>query len=1380
MSDYQGNIIIKNPATPTGPSAYGSAPGMWSLNEVAYWIKQGVWPNPAITPDTYFPYVSLLLSTTSLGNANNNLFVDSSGAFNPISRNGNPTQGSFSPYSTSWSNYFDGSGDYLSIPYSVTTTEWWTQNFTMEMWVFNNTNAASGTNAVALQLAHGVFDAASTYWAFGTNASGQVDFYYYNGSATRVTSSTAASRNTWNHIAMVYTHSTGNISLYLNGVSVASATKVGTPQNSNTNTVNIGVAQNTYYNGYISNLRILDGTALYTSNFTPPTSPLTAITNTALLTCQSNRFRDVSTNNFTVTPIGDTRVTDFGPFSPAYPGASYNQSDITNWSTYFNGSSTYLQAPNNSAFAFGTGDFTVEMWVYFTDTGGTNKPIFDTGVSTNTGRLLIRQGDNGSAANVVNAYLSGTTAGSPTFNFNEWTHVAVVRSSGTLKIYINGVGGTGVSATANLTETAGILGKFYDVGIYFSGSMSNVRAVKGTAVYTSNFTPPTTNLTAISGTSLLTCQNAAFTDNSPNNFIITPNGTPTVTGNSPFNTVGYWSNYFNGGTDRLQVPVTSNMYLGTTYTIEAWAYYNSSSYGARPIFSECEPFQGGFAGLTLTLNTSGQLVAEYRPATSGAVTTITGPTVVPNTWFHIALVSNSSSAKLYVNGTQVGSTTTFGDYPSAKTSFVAVGSWGHGWNDPGIPAAAWIGYISNLRVVKGVAVYTSNFTPPTAPLTAISGTVLLTCQNGRFIDNSSVNNTLTPVSTVAVQSFDPFYTGTTTSSGGSIYFDGSGDTVSAPTLPIFNIGSADASVEMWVYSFNANNVSLNGQNGGPYSTIRLLQYGGVYAFTINNDTVRSTSVSIAKNSWMHLAVTITGGVARMFVNGVLQFYGTGFGSVNTNAYPYYIGGEEGIADFLSGYVSDFRFNIGAIPTSYQTSSTSTGTTVFTPPTSPLTATRNTVLLVNGMNAGIYDATTINDMETVGNAQVRYPSPFAPADYWAGWFDGNGDYLLSPSNSAFALGTGDYTVECWIYATSTPSDAGIYEGRSTGSATDGFTLTAFSGSVIRVWSGGALISSSGTSYVGQWTHVAVTRASGTTTLWINGVSQGTSSTSYNSTNSDAVVGGGRYSAGSSVNSFFPGYISNFRIVKGTAVYTSTFTPSTTPLTAIANTSLLTCQNKTFIDNSTNAFTLTAFGNAAAGAIGPFINTGGTSTYFDGSGDNLFMPSSPSMNCGSGNWTVEGWVSTLTRTTNYPLIFGNNRGSFTTDALAITASNADSSPSYLDKFVFAWGSAGFSSPSAGTSALLVSNVTNSNGVWYHLAIVRNGTSIKMYRNGTEVASATVSSGATFNWGFNGSLAGGGNWDGAQGNWNGYLDDFRVTNGVARYTANFTPPTQPFVTY
>ena len=137
----------------------------------------------------------------------------------------------------------------------------------------------------------------------------------------------------------------------------------------------------------------------------------------------------------------------------------------------------------------------------------------------------------------------------------------------------------------------------------------------------------------------------------------------------------------------------------------------------------------------------------------------------------------------------------------------------------------------------------------------------------------------------------------------------------------------------------------------------------------------------------------------------------------------------------------------------------------------------------------------------------------------------------------------------------------------------------------------------------------------------------------------------------------------------------------------------------------------------------------------------------------------------RTTNYPLIFGNNRGSWTTDALALTASNSDSA-SYNDKFVFAWNNAGFSSPSAGTSQLLVANVTNSTGTWYHFAVVRDSsTSIKMFRDGTQVANATISSAATFNWGYNGTLVGGGNWDGANGYFNGYIDDLRITKGVAQ---------------
>lgn len=214
--------------------------------------------------------------------------------------------------------------------------------------------------------------------------------------------------------------------------------------------------------------------------------------------------------------------------------------------------------------------------------------------------------------------------------------------------------------------------------------------------------------------------------------------------------------------------------------------------------------------------------------------------------------------------------------------------------------------------------------------------------------------------------------------------------------------------------------------------------------------------------------------------------------------------------------------------------------------------------------------------------------------------------------------------------------------------------------------------------------------------------------------------------------------------------------------------------TTIVDSKGINSVSAIGNARVSTAVKKFGTG--SVLFDGNGDYLSVPSNSVFNFGTGNWTIEMWVYITSRTNNYPLLLGNNRGAWTTDAVAITNSNADNA-SFNDKFCFAWNNGGFISPSAGTSQLLVANVTNSTGTWYHFAVVRNGTSIKMYRNGTEIASATVSSGAAFDFGYNGTLIGGGNWDGSGSYYDGYLDDIRVTKGVARYTANFTPPTTAF---
>ena len=245
------------------------------------------------------------------------------------------------------------------------------------------------------------------------------------------------------------------------------------------------------------------------------------------------------------------------------------------------------------------------------------------------------------------------------------------------------------------------------------------------------------------------------------------------------------------------------------------------------------------------------------------------------------------------------------------------------------------------------------------------------------------------------------------------------------------------------------------------------------------------------------------------------------------------GNWDGAGSYYNGYISNLRLVKG----------TAVYTAAFTPPSSPVTSITNTSLLLNATNAAIFDNSMKNDLETVGNAQISTSVKKFGTGSMA--FDGSGDYIYPVASPNLAMGTGDFTVEGWIYATGTPSDSPIFECRSTGSATDGFTLTAFSSSVIRVFCGSALISSSGTTYVNQWVHLAVVRSSGTTTFYINGTSVGSTTSTINWTNQDVIVGGGRYSAGSSINVSFTGYIDDFRITKGVARYTSNFTAPTAP-------------------------------------------------------------------------------------------------------------------------------------------------------------------------------------------------------------------------------------------
>ena len=175
------------------------------------------------------------------------------------------------------------------------------------------------------------------------------------------------------------------------------------------------------------------------------------------------------------------------------------------------------------------------------------------------------------------------------------------------------------------------------------------------------------------------------------------------------------------------------------------------------------------------------------------------------------------------------------------------------------------------------------------------------------------------------------------------------------------------------------------------------------------------------------------------------------------------------------------------------------------------------------------------------------------------FDGTGDYLSLASSSDFNFGTDDYTIECWIYL-----DAAGYNGLWTagGGYNSGVSLVVNANGKFSLYDAAYLVESdNGVASTGQWYHVAVSRSSNTVKLFVNGAEIG-SATQGSIPQGAFYVGAEVADGGSS----FPmnGKISNFRIVKGTAVYTSNFVPPSAALTNITNTKLLCCQS----DSSTN--------------------------------------------------------------------------------------------------------------------------------------------------------------------------------------------------------------------
>lgn len=655
--------------------------------------------------DPYWNYTTYLLSTTSTNTQQNNTFIDGSTNNYTIVKNGNATQGSVTPYYSLYSNYFNN--NYISAADNV-SLQFGTGNFTVECWVNSVVSSSALYNTVIGKW--GTSFNTTGDWTFRTrfNGTNQVAFTLRNTTGYYdIQTSTSINDGLWHHIAVVRDSLT-TIKLFVDGVLKATQVILATDIVGSSATMSIGSnsASNTNeggYTGYISNARIVKGTALYTGNFTVPTPPLTAISGTSLLTCQSNRFIDNSSNAFTLTPNSNPAV---APFTPIIPSSPVYSTAVNGGSGYFDGVGDYLSSAGwNAAGVFGTSDFTVECWVYATGSPQNNQVIWTCNLfPSTTGLYLVYYGG---ASNSLQVAIGGAVVIVPSggWSFNAWHHVAVVRSGTTLTLYIDGVAQGSATISNNFTDGLQYIGRPNDTANYaMQGFISNLRIVKGTAVYTSNFTVPTAPLTAIANTSLLlNFTNAGAYDAVANAPIETIGSAQVSTAQAKYGTT---SVSFNGTTDGLKCTGLTPSLVNSDFTWECWV--NFSALTGNP----CLINVGTTVGERTLLYFDATNGIRYAVARSNAdqISIQQGSTAgwSTGTWYHVAVVRNGNNYTIYRDGTSVATGTSTYSQSILTSGF----TFGYSAASDNLYLN---GYLDEIRITNGIARYTSNFTPPTAP-----------------------------------------------------------------------------------------------------------------------------------------------------------------------------------------------------------------------------------------------------------------------------------------------------------------------------------------------------------------------------------------------------------------------------------------------------------------------------------------------------------------------------------------------------------------------------------------------------------------------------------------------------------------------------------------
>ena len=689
-----------------------------------------------------------------------------------------------------------------------------------------------------------------------------------------------------------------------------------------------------------------------------------------LLTCvgvnsTSTTIEDLSSNNFTITNNGAATVSSFAPFLNSYQYAS----------VLFNGTSQYLTLPANSAYDFGTGDFTIEFWAYF-NALTTDRLLVDRWATGNVNSWQIYwRASSQSIAFIIEGTQVLVDPSTTNIAINKWAHIAAARSGSTIKLFINGILVATASNSTSLTNslTLAVGAQFYTIGstpLYFNGYISNLRIVKGAAVYLGNFLPPTINFSSASVTTITTKVNAttststkltylplninlynslkytaptgqtevydsALTVNSyttaatPNINVISSQATMNVDDRPDFyitgsdapivlstegrgNNTAAGSLSFNGTSQYLTIPDNTALQMGAgDFTVEFWINFSS-------ITGYQTPFDKGYGGANSlvfqTGNSTGRLII-YSAGVALITETGTGAT---GAWIHYALVRTGTVLTLYRNGVSSGSTTNSTNFNN--TAQIGLGAAGTAPGSGAIGDFKVAGYLTSVRLVKGTAIYTANFTP-TFPLTVTVNTQLLllvSSEPTKTIDSSRNKFSVINIGGVTYSStiVPPVTTTTATIPNTSINFNANNQTLTLSAQTLLSFGTGNFTIEMWVYptalppdGIAAGLIDARASTATTSWAVSLQLVGGVMYPAISlASTGPSGNIAVPLNTWTHLVWVrnVGTGLLKMFVNGVEAYSATNTDVLDANGITQTIGKNNETGRNFRGYISNLR------------------------------------------------------------------------------------------------------------------------------------------------------------------------------------------------------------------------------------------------------------------------------------------------------------------------------------------------------------------------------------------------------------------------------------------------------------------------------------------